>query len=81
VISECQHVATLGAGGFGRVTLVKYRGGSYALKQMAKGHIVDNKLVAHVHREKKVRFVTVQKRKTCIHACSQSAMCALHCAA
>jgi cGMP-dependent protein kinase len=55
VISECQHVATLGAGGFGRVTLVRYRGGSYALKQMAKGHIVDNKLVAHVHREKKVR--------------------------
>ncbi|WIA19038.1 hypothetical protein OEZ85_003698 [Tetradesmus obliquus] len=53
VISECQHVATLGAGGFGRVTLVRYRGGSYALKQMAKGHIVDNKLVAHVHREKK----------------------------
>jgi cGMP-dependent protein kinase len=54
VISECQHIATLGAGGFGRVTLVRYRGGSYALKQMAKGHIVDNKLVAHVHREKKV---------------------------
>lgn len=26
----------------------------YALKQMSKGHIIDNKLVAHVHREKNV---------------------------
>lgn len=26
----------------------------YALKQMAKAHILDNKLVAHVHREKNV---------------------------
>jgi hypothetical protein len=27
----------------------------FALKQMSKAHIIDNKLVAHVHREKKVR--------------------------
>jgi hypothetical protein len=33
--------------------------GGTALKQMAKGHIVDNKLVAHVHREKKVRQVNM----------------------
>lgn len=26
----------------------------YALKQMSKAHIIDNKLVAHVHREKNV---------------------------
>lgn len=56
-LSEVEHIATLGAGGFGRVTLVKYGGASYALKQMSKGHIVDNKLVAHVHREKKVSSV------------------------
>jgi serine/threonine protein kinase len=54
VLSEVEHLATLGAGGFGRVTLVSYRGGVYALKQMSKAHIIDNKLVAHVHREKKV---------------------------
>lgn len=53
-LSEVEQLATLGAGGFGRVTLVQYHGSTYALKQMSKGHIVDNKLVAHVHREKKV---------------------------
>lgn len=29
-------------------------GKPYALKQMSKAHIIDNKLVAHVHREKNV---------------------------
>jgi cGMP-dependent protein kinase len=53
-LSEVEHLAVLGAGGFGRVTLVRYKGSTYALKQMSKGHIIDNKLVTHVHREKKV---------------------------
>jgi len=113
VLSEVETLAVLGAGGFGRVTLVRYKGEGgggvtavaceastgpehphvvqcsdaacgfhswyqamhsglspvqmsstpgicvpagkiYALKQMAKAHILDNKLVAHVHREKNV---------------------------
>lgn len=54
-MSEVEQLAVLGAGGFGRVTLVRYKGGTYALKQMSKAHIVNNKLVAHVHREKKAR--------------------------
>lgn len=52
VLSEVETLAVLGAGGFGKVTLVRYRGKVYALKQMSKAHIIDNKLVAHVHREK-----------------------------
>lgn len=78
VLSECQQLATLGAGGFGRVTLVRYRGSSYALKQMSKGHIIDNKLVAHVHREKKVRRIahtSVQGLHTCKQAKKHAGGC------
>lgn len=82
-LSELEHLAILGAGGFGRVTLVRYHGSTYALKQMSKGHIVDNKLVAHVHREKKVgqpyhasrpsyEYHTVQGVSTCQAACLPS---------
>jgi hypothetical protein len=34
--------------------LYSFAGKIYALKQMSKAHIIDNKLVAHVHREKNV---------------------------
>lgn len=48
----------LGAGGFGRVTLVRRKGDAggacYALKQMAKAYIKAQGLVRHVHREKQV---------------------------
>jgi cGMP-dependent protein kinase len=52
-LADVKHLAILGAGGFGKVSLVEYRGKHYALKQMAKAHIVDHHLVTHVHREKK----------------------------
>jgi hypothetical protein len=67
-LSDLQSLAVLGAGGFGRVTLVRQKaasasgaspasvgGGYYALKQMAKAYIKAQGLVRHVHREKQVR--------------------------
>ena len=52
-LSDLQVITILGAGGFGKVSLVSYRGKHYALKQMTKAHIVDHHLTTHVHREKK----------------------------
>ncbi|KAG7671492.1 hypothetical protein Ndes2526B_g09344 [Nannochloris sp. 'desiccata'] len=51
-LSDLQHVAILGAGAFGRVSLVKYQGRCYALKALAKGHVVQSGLSAHIKREK-----------------------------
>mmetsp|Transcript_82 Transcript_82/g.239 ORF Transcript_82/g.239 Transcript_82/m.239 type:complete len:915 (-) Transcript_82:41-2785(-) len=44
----------LGMGSFGRVSLVRYEHNYYALKQMAKDHIVRKNLVNVVKREKNV---------------------------
>ena len=66
-LSDLQQLAVLGAGGFGKVTLVKHKasaaaaaaaapsGAFYALKQMTKAYIKAQGLVRHVHREKQVR--------------------------
>lgn len=58
-LSDLQQLAVLGAGGFGKVTLVKHKAGAaasayYALKQMTKAYIKAQGLVRHVHREKQV---------------------------
>jgi len=54
--SDLQHVAILGAGAFGRVSLVKYKGRCYALKALAKGHVVQSGLSAHIKREKALQI-------------------------
>lgn len=62
-LSDLQQLALLGAGGFGRVTLVKHKpaqegpGAFFALKQMSKAYIKAQGLVRHVHREKQARAV------------------------
>jgi ABC-type phosphate/phosphonate transport system ATPase subunit len=53
-LKSLEPVAVLGAGGFGRVTLVRCAEQYLALKQMSKAYIVEQRLTAHVHREKKV---------------------------
>jgi len=50
--SDLEHVAVLGAGAFGRVTLVRYKGRCYALKALDKQHVVQSGLAAHIMREK-----------------------------
>lgn len=45
-------MAALGAGAFGRVTLVKYEGRCYALKALSKAHVVQSGLIEHIKREK-----------------------------
>lgn len=50
--SDLQHVAILGAGAFGRVSLVKYEGKCYALKALSKAHVVQSGLSTHIKREK-----------------------------
>ena len=54
--TDFQHVAVLGAGAFGRVSLVKYNGRCYALKALAKGHVVQSGLTAHIKREKALQL-------------------------
>eukprot|EP00887_Chlorella_sp_A99_P000268 scaffold13.g268.t1 len=61
---DFKHVAVLGAGAFGRVTLVKYEGRHYALKSLSKAHVIATGLQArwalgtagreHIKREKAV---------------------------
>lgn len=51
-VSEAQAVAVLGAGGFGQVLLVKYKGGYHALKAISKAFVKEQGLVEHVKREK-----------------------------
>lgn len=53
-LADLQQVTVLGAGGFGKVSLVKYQNQYFALKQMNKAYILDQRLVMHVHREKNV---------------------------
>jgi cGMP-dependent protein kinase len=49
--ADFAHVAALGAGAFGRVTLVRHKGRAYALKALSKAHVVASGLAAHVKRE------------------------------
>jgi hypothetical protein len=49
--------------------LCQTAGKVYALKQMSKAHIIDNKLVAHVHREKKVCRVPCKACMRCAAVC------------
>ena len=41
---ELTHVAVLGSGAFGRVTLVRYQGKPYALKALSKAHVLSTGL-------------------------------------
>lgn len=52
--SDLQEVALLGAGAFGRVTLVRYEGRCYALKALSKPHVVQSGLTEHIKRERAV---------------------------
>ncbi|KAF5835635.1 putative cGMP-dependent protein kinase [Dunaliella salina] len=51
-MGEVHALAVLGAGGFGQVLLVRYRGQHYALKCIAKDFVIQQGLVAHIKREK-----------------------------
>ena len=51
-MDEVYASALLGAGGFGQVLLVAYRGQHYALKCIAKHFVIEQGLVAHTKREK-----------------------------
>ncbi|KAI3430680.1 hypothetical protein D9Q98_005269 [Chlorella vulgaris] len=51
-IDDLQHVAVLGSGAFGRVTLVCYEGKYYALKCLSKAHVVQTGLQEHIKRER-----------------------------
>ncbi len=51
-MDEAQAVAVLGAGGFGQVLLVCYRGQHLALKAVSKAFVKEQGLVEHVKREK-----------------------------
>lgn len=54
-VKDFKQLAVLGSGAFGRVTLVKYEGKCYALKALAKGHIVQSGLHEHIKREKELQ--------------------------
>lgn len=41
---DLRHIAVLGSGAFGRVTLVEYEGKTYALKTLSKAHIIQTGL-------------------------------------
>jgi hypothetical protein len=43
-LEDSKHVAMLGSGAFGRVTLVQYEGRYYALKALSKAHVVQTGL-------------------------------------
>jgi hypothetical protein len=43
-LEDLKHVAMLGSGAFGRVTLVQYEGRYYALKALSKAHVVQTGL-------------------------------------
>lgn len=59
-IDVFKHVAELGAGAFGRVTLVEYKHGTlaqqqkayFALKALSKAHVVQTGLAVHIKRER-----------------------------
>lgn len=51
-VSESEAKAVLGAGGFGQVLLVKYRGQFNALKCISKAFVKEQGLTEHVKREK-----------------------------
>eukprot|EP00127_Corallochytrium_limacisporum_P000566 Clim_evm5s19 gene=Clim_evmTU5s19 len=55
-LENLQHLATLGAGSFGRVALVKdtATGKTYALKVLKKYHIIKTKQIDHVVNEKTI---------------------------
>ncbi|KAI7838861.1 hypothetical protein COHA_007362 [Chlorella ohadii] len=53
-LEDLKHVACLGAGAFGKVTLVQYDGKYYALKALSKAHVVQTGLQEHIKREKAV---------------------------
>jgi serine/threonine protein kinase len=47
-LKDLKQVAVLGAGAFGQVTLVKHEGRYYALKTLAKMHIVQTGLTVRL---------------------------------
>ncbi len=53
-LADVQLRRALGVGTFGKVFLATHRGKRYALKQIAKAHVVSKGLVAHVKRERDV---------------------------
>lgn len=52
IMSDLMTVKPLGAGGFGKVNLVKWLNDYYALKIMSKGYISEHNLVTQTRREK-----------------------------
>ncbi len=82
-LDDLTHVAVLGAGAFGRVTLVRYDGRTYALKAMSKAHVVRTGLTEHVKRERdtmKVRAHGMLFQHTRLHVHALLCMlCALVC--
>lgn len=63
---DLQHVAVLGSGAFGRVTLVSYDSKYYALKCLSKGHVVQTGL--QVGADTNAADATI-----CMHALARSA--------
>lgn len=53
-LKDLQLSRALGVGTFGKVFLATHRGNKYALKQVAKAHVVAKGLVAHIKRERDV---------------------------
>jgi len=53
-LKDLQLSRALGVGTFGKVFLATHRGQRYALKQVAKAHVVAKGLVAHIKRERDV---------------------------
>ncbi|KAL4451289.1 hypothetical protein ABPG77_009361 [Micractinium sp. CCAP 211/92] len=51
-LDNLKHVAVLGSGAFGRVTLVQYEGRYFALKTLSKAHVVQTGLQEHIKRER-----------------------------
>ncbi len=51
-MNQVHALAVLGAGGFGQVLLVRYKGQYTALKCVAKAFVQEQGLVAHIKREK-----------------------------
>ena len=54
-VADLEVVTVLGAGAFGQVTLVKHGGRSYALKTLAKMHIVQTGLTVRLRAQHLVR--------------------------
>lgn len=52
ILGDFEEIALLGAGAFGRVTLVRYDGKYYALKALSKSHVIQSGLANHIKRER-----------------------------